>query len=83
MEGAPAGTPVVRDDELALNFARALSLTGDDAHALAIYKRVVAGRTERLGPDHADTRAAAALLAGTVLAHAPTDLAVQRPTDQA
>ncbi|MEU4766485.1 tetratricopeptide repeat protein [Actinosynnema sp. NPDC023794] len=56
--------PTIREDELALNVARALTLTGRDDEAAALCRRVVAERTARLGADHPDTRDAASLAPG-------------------
>ncbi|GAB2967193.1 hypothetical protein [Saccharothrix stipae] len=59
--------PAIREDELALNFARALALTGHDDAAAALHRRVVSERTARLGADHPDTLdALAAPVAGDV-----------------
>ncbi|MFD0204830.1 MULTISPECIES: tetratricopeptide repeat protein [Saccharothrix] len=55
--------PTIRDDELALSFARALALTGRNAEAEALCHRVVAERAARLGADHPETRHAATALA--------------------
>lgn len=64
--------PAFREDELALAFAQAMSLTGQDQDAAALFERVVSERAERLGPDHPDTKdAAAAHMAGLLLAAAP------------
>ncbi|KOX16636.1 hypothetical protein ADK67_39995 [Saccharothrix sp. NRRL B-16348] len=52
--------PTIREDELALNVARALAGTGQEAEAAALCRRVVAERAARLGADHPDTRDAAA-----------------------
>ncbi|PSL57202.1 hypothetical protein B0I31_102180 [Saccharothrix carnea] len=54
--------PTIREDELALCFARALAPAGRDAEADALCHRVVAERAARLGADHPDTRHAATAL---------------------
>lgn len=55
--------PTIREDELALSFARALARAGRDAEAEALCRRVVAERAASLGADHPDTRHAATALA--------------------